>query len=175
MDHDIITGNSSIFLALLAIVKKSGIPFVIHEHRATRTVDEARQNLSFDVERIVKTVAFRTRSNKIVLAALRGTRRVDYARLANLLGVNRRDLSALSPDEVRELLEVEPGSVSPVPLREDILILIDDDALTILPALYCGAGRADRTLEIAPDDLVRLTGGRVASFSREFVEITKQE
>jgi len=163
---DMQTGDSSIFLALLAIVENSGIPFTIHEHRATRTVDEARHNLSFDVERIVKTVAFRIRSDQIVLAALRGTRRVNYSRLAKLLSVNRRDFSALSPDEVRELLEVEPGSVSPVTRSEGIMVLVDDDVLMILPTLYCGIGRADRTLEIAPADLVSLIGGRVASFSR---------
>ncbi len=158
--------QKDIFPDLLAIVEKSGIPFVIHEHQATKTVDEARQNLSFNVERIVKTVAFRTRSDKIVLAALRGTRRVDYARLAKLLSINRRDLAALSPTEVRQLLDVEPGSVSPVIQSEDIMVLVDEDVLTILPTLYCGIGRADRTLEIEPAGLIELTGGRIGHFSR---------
>ena len=81
-------------------------------------------------------------------------------------GVNRRDLASLSPEEVRELLGGEPGSVSPLPLWEDIAVLIDDDVITILPTIYCGIGRPDRTLEMAPDDLVRLTGGRVGGFSR---------
>lgn len=160
------TEDSSIFPDLLAILENSGIPFTIHEHLATRTVDEARHNLWFDVDRLVKTVAFRTRSGKIVLAALRGTRRVDYARLARLLGVNRRDLAALSPAEVRQLLKVEPGSVSPVMGSEVVMVCFDDDVLTILPTLYCGIGRPDRTLEIASAGLVELTGGRVDSFSR---------
>ncbi|HEY6874140.1 MAG TPA: YbaK/EbsC family protein, partial [Geobacteraceae bacterium] len=155
------------FRRLMEIVERSGVPFSLHEHRATRTVEEAEQNLSFEVARIVKTVAFRTRSGGIVLAAVRGIRRVDYARLAPLVGVNRRDLAALSPEEVREELGVEPGSVSPLPLRDDALVLIDEDVLTILPTLYCGIGRSDRTLEIAPDALVRLTHGRVGGFSRE--------
>jgi len=158
--------QKDIFPDLLAIVKKSGIPFTIHVHLATRTVDEAKQNLSFNIERLVKTVAFRTRSNKIVLAALRGTKRVDYARLAKLLSINRRDLAALSPAEVRQLLKVEPGSVSPVIRSADITVLVDDDILTILPTLYCGIGRADRTLEIEPAGLIELTGGKVGHFSR---------
>ncbi|HET6420387.1 MAG TPA: YbaK/EbsC family protein [Geobacteraceae bacterium] len=149
------------------ILAKSGVRFALHSHEETRTVEDAERNLSFDVARIVKTVAFRTRSGKIVLAAVRGIRRVDYARLAALVGVNRRDLAALSPAEVEELLGVEPGSVSPFSPGDDVLLLIDKDVLTILPTLYCGAGRSDRTLEIAPDDLVRLSGGRVGGFSRE--------
>jgi len=61
---------------------------------------------------------------------------------------------------------VEPGSVSPLSLQGDAAVLIDDEVLTILPTIYCGIGRPDRTLEIAPDDLVRLTGGRSGGFSR---------
>ncbi|KAF0220735.1 MAG: YbaK/prolyl-tRNA synthetase associated domain-containing [Geobacteraceae bacterium] len=155
------------FRRFVEIIEQSGVQFLLHEHQATRTMEDAAQNLSFDVARIVKTVAFRTRSGGIVLAAVRGIRRVDYARLAALVGVNRRDLAALAPDEVQEHLGVEPGSVSPLPLRDDAVVVIDDDVLTILPTLYCGIGRSDRTLEIAPADLVRLTNGRVGGFSRE--------
>lgn len=155
------------FLRLTEMVERSGVPFVLHAHAATRTVEEAERNLTFEVTRIVKTVAFRTRSGGLVLAAVRGTRKVDYPRLAALVGVNRRDLFPLSPEEVRELLGVEPGSVSPLPLREDATLLIDDDVLTILPTVYCGIGRPDRTLEVAPADLARVSGGRVGAFSRQ--------
>ncbi len=157
----------TIYQRLTEILTKSSLSYIIHGHEETRTVEEAARNLSFDVVRIVKTVAFRTRNGEIVLAAVRGTRRVDYARLAALVGVNRRDLAALSPQEVRQFLGVDPGSVSPVPLAYGVLVFIDEDVLTILPTLYCGFGRSDRTLEIAPKDLVQLTRGRVGNFSRE--------
>jgi Cys-tRNA(Pro)/Cys-tRNA(Cys) deacylase len=154
------------YLRLREIVTRAGVPHLIHEHRETRTINDAARNLPFPVERIVKTIAFRTRSGGIVLAALRGTRRVDYARLAALAGVNRRDISSISPEEVRGLIGVEPGSVSPIMPLEGADLYIDDDVLAIIPTLYCGFGRPDRTLEIAAADLVRLTSGRVAPFSR---------
>jgi Cys-tRNA(Pro)/Cys-tRNA(Cys) deacylase len=162
--------STTAFQFLIDTVERSGVPFVLHEHEATRTVDDAAGNLSFEVARVVKTVAFRTRGGGIVLAALRGIRRVDYARLAALAGVKRRKVAALSPQEVRDLLGVEPGSVSPVPLREGAAVFIDDDVFTILPTLYCGIGRSDRTLEIAPAELLRLTEGQVGVLSRENVD-----
>ncbi|MBI5520016.1 MAG: YbaK/EbsC family protein [Desulfovibrio sp.] len=150
-----------------------GRPLIVHEHAPTRTMGEARENLAFDVARIVKTIAFvrRAPSGKtLVLAALRGTRRVDYAKLAGLCGVNRRDLAALSPAEVLERVGVEPGGVSPLhghpALGLGALLLIDEDALGIAPTLYCGSGRPDRTLELAPADLLALSGGRPGAFSR---------
>jgi Cys-tRNA(Pro)/Cys-tRNA(Cys) deacylase len=160
------TSANEIFHRLREIVVRGEAPHVIHEHRETRTIDDAARNLSFPVDRIVKTIAFRIRGGGIVLAALRGTRRVDYPRLAALAGVNRRDISSLSPEEVRELIGVEPGSVSPLMPLDGADLCIDDDILTIAPTLYCGIGRPDRTLEIATGDLVRITAGRVAPFSR---------
>ena len=78
--------RASAFRRMVEIVELSGVPFILHAHAATRTVEDAAQNLSFDVARIVKTVAFHTSNGGLVLAALRGTRRVDYPRLAALVG-----------------------------------------------------------------------------------------
>lgn len=160
-----VTSGTS-FDRLVRMVEQSDVPFVLHEHAATRTMADAEQQLSFDVARIVKTVAFRTRNGGLVLAALPGAGRVDYPRLASLAGVNRRDLAPLAPEEVWALLDVEPGSVSPLLLRDDATVFIDAAVQTIQPTIYCGIGRPDRTLEIAPDDLVRLTGGTVGGFSK---------
>lgn len=159
------TAGGSPFVALVERLARSGAAHVIHAHAPTRTVEDARA-LTFDLTRLVKTIGFRTTAGDLLLVALRGTRRVDYARLAAAAGVNRRALAALSPDEVVAQLGVEPGAVSPVPLRPDLVLFVDEDVLTITPTLYCGVGQADRTLEIAPADLVRVAGGRVAAVSR---------
>ncbi len=153
------------FEALLLVVQRSGCRFTVHEHAPTRTVQEAR-SLPLDLSRLVKTIAFRTARGTVVLAALAAGARVDYARLAALVGVGRRDLGSLSPDEVQGLLGVEPGSVSPIPLRPDALVVVDEAVLSMSPTLCCGIGRPDRTLEIAPADLVRLTGARVGAVAR---------
>lgn len=155
------------FSRLLEAVRQSRVPHVVHAHAPTRTMEEAARNLTFNPARLVKTVAFATRSGGLVLAALRGTRRVAYPLLAALLGLSRRDLSALAPEEVLSRLHVAPGSVSPVALDPAAPVWVDLDVLSIAPTLYCGCGRPDRTLEIAPDDLVFLAGGRAAAFSKQ--------
>jgi len=162
----VVDGGSDPFERLLSQVEESGLDFTVHRHRPTRTIEEAARSLDFEVTRIVKTVAFRTRRGLPILAALRGTRRVDYALLARLAKVKRRDLSALAPDEVRALIGLEPGSVSPLPLREGQGVYLDLDVLAIGPTLYCGLGRPDRTLEIAPKDLVELAGATLGPFSK---------
>jgi Cys-tRNA(Pro)/Cys-tRNA(Cys) deacylase len=157
---------SAPFDRLLALVERSGLPHRVLAHAPTRTMRDAAGNLDLDTARIVKTIAFRLRDGRIVLAALRGTRRVDYAKLAALLGVSRRDLAALAPDEVLEALGVAPGGVSPLPLADGAVALVDADVLDIAPTAYCGLGRPDRTLEIAPRDLLALCGGEIGEFSK---------
>ncbi|GAB6126357.1 YbaK/EbsC family protein [Humidesulfovibrio idahonensis] len=165
---------SPAYAAMLALVEADGAAFTMHEHTPTRTMEEARENLRFDLARIVKTIAFATRAGRLVLAALRGTRRVDYARLAALVGVNRKDIAALAPAEVLTRLGVAPGSVSPLlPAAmgmnkgmEGVLTLLDEDALAIAPTAYCGLGRPDRTLEMTPQDLARVAGAATGAFSR---------
>jgi len=158
--------NNGVFRLLGRLVEESGVAFVLHEHCATRTVADATDALRFDVSRLVKTVAFRVRGGGVVLAALRGSRKVNYPFLAALVGVNRRELAALSPEEVRELLHVEPGSVSPLPSGENVSVFLDEEVLSVAPTVYCGIGRPDRTLEIAPADLLTLSGARIGRFSR---------
>jgi len=160
------------FKELLDLVRQSGLPFTLHEHAPTRTMADAEQNLCLDVARIVKTVAFATRDGRLVLAALRGTLRVDYAKLAALAGVNRKDLAPLSPVAVLQRLGVAPGGVSPLHnqghslVSGEVLLFVDTDVLDITPTVYCGAGRTDRTLELAPADLLTLCSGRTGTFSR---------
>ena len=155
------------FARLAAVMVQSGRAHSIHVHAPVRTMAEARA-LTFDVSRIVKTIAFALRDGGLVLAALRGTRRVVYPALAGLLGVGRRDIAPLSPDEVLARLGVAPGSVSPLLAGSGMTLCLDADVLTIAPTLYCGFGRPDRTLEIAPGELVEMLGEvKVGEFSKE--------
>ena len=92
--------------------------------------------------------------------------------LAALAGVNRKDLAPLSPVAVLQRIGVAPGGVSPLHNRGhglvngEVLLFVDKDVLDIAPTAYCGAGRLDRTLELAPADLLTLCGGRPGAFSR---------
>ena len=154
------------FDRLAETLEQSCLPFALHAHAPALTMADADRKLPFETARIVKTLAFRIRGGRLVLAALRGTRKVDYPRLAALLGVNRRDLAPLAPEEVRELLGVEPGSVSPLLTREGVSLFMDGDSLSIQPTIYCGIGRPDRTLEMAAKDLLAISCGSIGSFSR---------
>ncbi len=146
---------------IAARLTEAGASFTLHEHPPVRTVEEARAALPFPYDSFLKTVALRIKDGPLVLAALRGGDRLDYRALAAALGVRRADLRPLSPQEVRQAFGVEPGGVGPLLPGTNARVVIDQ-AGAALPAVYCGAGHPERTLEIAPHELVRVTAAGVA-------------
>jgi Cys-tRNA(Pro)/Cys-tRNA(Cys) deacylase len=154
---------------ITARLAAAGVAFRIHEHAPSITVQDAETHLDFPVEQLLKTIAFRVKNRGWVLAALCGHAQVDYKRLAAALSVSRDKLMRLTPEEVQSDLGYELGGVAPFAPHAQTEVLIDAGTLG-WPLIYCGAGRNDRTLEIAPRLLVQATGARVAGIAKYYCE-----
>ena len=152
--------------AIVERLRARGVSYTIHEHVASRTVADAMTLLPFDPDAYLKTVAFRLKAGGWALAALRGADRVDYKGLAAALGVGRRDLHQLAPDEVAADLGYPIGGVGPVPPNAQTRTIFDQAAVDVLDTVYCGAGREDRTLEVRLADLIRACDGLIAPISQ---------
>jgi Cys-tRNA(Pro)/Cys-tRNA(Cys) deacylase len=146
--------------ALVSFLTERGVPFTIHEHAPSYTVADAEKKLLFPLERLLKTVAFRIKAGGYILAAVRGPDRIDYRKLATAVGTKRTDVVRLTPEEVTAAFGVEVGSVGPIPLQEGTQVFFDTQVPTH-ETVFCGIGRADRTLEIRLADLVQITHGQV--------------
>jgi Cys-tRNA(Pro)/Cys-tRNA(Cys) deacylase len=146
--------------AAVALLIAHNLPFTIHEHPPSYTVADAKAQLPFPVERLLKTIAFKLKTGGCILAALRGPDRVDYRNLAAAVEAKRADIVQLSLEEVIDLFGVEVGTVSPISGLGSAQVIFDTQVSTT-ETLFCGIGRADRTLEIHLLDLVRLTQGRI--------------
>lgn len=152
--------------AIIALLTARAIPFTIHEHVPSYTVADAGERLPFPVERLLKAIAFRIKAGGYLLAAVRGPDRIDYRKLAAASGAKRADIVRLTPEEVIDVFGMEIGSVSPIPLREGVAVLFDTQVPTEA-TVFCGIGRADRTLEILLADLVPITEGRIVPLTSE--------
>ena len=86
-----------------AILRDAGVSFALHEHVPVASVAEILVALPFPAEEHVKTLAFAADGN-VVLAALRGSDRLQFGRLARALGVGRDRIVPLPPERVREEL-----------------------------------------------------------------------
>lgn len=117
---------------------------------------------------MLKTIAFRTKQRGWVLAGLCGYAQVDYKRLAEAVGVNRTQRMRLEFHEVEAELGYTIGGVAPFAPNGQTRVVIDTATLRHA-TIFCGTGRRDRTLEIAPAELVRTTAAHVAPLARKMV------
>src|SRR5512146_645908 len=139
--------------AIVTLLTTQEVPFTIHEHAPSYTVADAKERLLFPLERLLKTIAFKVKAGGTILAAVRGPDRIDYRKLAAACRTKRADVVRLTPEEVTEAFGVEVGSVGPISLQEGVVVFFDAHVPT-KETVFCGIGRADRTLEIQLMDLV---------------------
>jgi Cys-tRNA(Pro) deacylase len=125
----------------------------------TRTAEDAARAIGVEVGQIVKSLVF-TLDGDVVMALVSGRNRLDEGRLATVLGgttVGRADA-----DGVRAATGYAIGGVPPFGHPEALPTAIDEDLLTY-DEVWAAAGTPRDVFALAPTDLVRLTGGTVAT------------
>lgn len=150
---------------IIELLEKSGVRYEVHEHAPVVSIEEAQARAPHLVEDLLKTIVFRMKDAIWVLAVVRCHDRIDYRRLAEALGVNRRQVRSLSPLEVEEQLGFEVGGVGPIPVRNDVRVIFDA-RLEQACRVRFGGGRNTRTIEMMFSDLLKVTRGVLAPIAR---------
>lgn len=133
---------------------------VVELPAGTRTAAAAAQAVGCDVSQIAKSIVFRAaQSGRPVLVVASGSNRVDEAAVAKLLG---EPIEKASPDFVRENTGYAIGGVPPVAHQRPPVTFIDAHLLS-LSNVWAAAGTPTTVFALTPKELVRLTGGQVAS------------
>lgn len=141
------------------ILRAAGVAFTLHQHEPVRTFEESVNRLPFPPGAMVKTLALET-GGELVLAALLAADRVHFGKLARALGVGRATLNAVSAAALEVELGFEVGAVSL--LTDFPSARLVDERVLALGTVFTGSGRADRTIEVAAADLVRVSGATPA-------------
>ncbi|MFF9163931.1 aminoacyl-tRNA deacylase [Streptomyces longwoodensis] len=148
--------SSSLPAAPDDVLRAAGVTFRVHTHPPVRTAEDVRRETGLSVADSVKTLVFTADDDRVFLVAFPGLARLGYGRLARAVGVPRSRLRPAG-EEVLRSLGMEPGGVSPVCGAPGVTVVFDA-AVPGMGTVYCGSGRADRSLEVAAADLLRLAG-----------------
>jgi prolyl-tRNA editing enzyme YbaK/EbsC (Cys-tRNA(Pro) deacylase) len=129
----------------------------------TRTAADAAAAIGCDVAQIVKSLVFRKRSGGALLVLVSGRNRVDEAKVGALVDepVGKADAAF-----VRETTGFAIGGVPPAGHPEPVETIVDRDLLSF-EELWAAAGTPRTVFPIGPEELVRVTGGRVADVAAE--------
>ncbi|MGB2816920.1 MAG: YbaK/EbsC family protein [Burkholderiaceae bacterium] len=123
---------------------------------AARTSQQAADALGVEVGQIAKSLIFRAvTSGRAVLVIAAGDRRVDEARISALLD---EAVERATPELVREYSSFAIGGVAPVAHAKPMVTFIDT-SLRRFDVVWAAGGTPHCVFPIAPDDLVRISGG----------------
>lgn len=129
---------------------------------SARTAQEAATAVGARLGQIAKSLVF-TADGSPILVIVSGENRVDEGRLGALVGgkVRRAD-----PETVRKVTGFSIGGVPPVGHATKLPVYIDRDLLRH-PLIYAAGGAPEVLFALAPDELLRATGGSVVDVKQE--------
>jgi Cys-tRNA(Pro) deacylase len=130
---------------------------VLHTPESARTAEEAAATIGTTVSQIVKSLVF-TCDGSPVLALVSGTNRLDTKALGALAGgrIERADA-----DVVRSATGYAIGGIPPLGHATPMPTWIDRDLLAY-DEIWAAAGTPNAVFPVAPEALVRASGGVVA-------------
>lgn len=136
---------------------------VVEFTELTRTSQEAANTIGCEVGQIAKTLIFKGKSaSKPICVIASGINRVDEKKIEAIVGEKIE-----KPDAAYVLQHTgfAIGGIPPVGYTFDIQTLIDEDLLTYTE-LWAAAGTPNSVFRISPQDLLKITQGRVVNLRK---------
>ena len=136
-----------------------GLDLVVMEFsESTRTAQKAAEAVGCQVGQIVKSLIFqRQPSGKAILVAASGGNRVNEKQIKVMLG---EKIVRADADFVRQVSGYPIGGVPPLAHDQKIETIIDQDLLQY-EEVWAAAGTPNAVFCLTPQQLVRITNGRV--------------
>lgn len=146
----------------------AGVTFTLHpyDHDPATTAygDEAATALGVDPARLFKTLIVDTGGRpSLAVAVVPVAGQLDLKAMADALGAKR--VTMADPAAAARAGGSVVGGISPLGHKAQLRTVIDESALGF-ETVFVSAGRRGLQVELAPADLVRLTGATTARIGR---------
>lgn len=134
---------------------------VVRFPQGTRTAQDAATAIGCEVAAIAKSIVLISEAGPVVVLTS-GANRVDYAKVAALLGAG--DVRRATADEAKEATGFPIGGTGPWGHPREVPVLCDE-ALLAFTTVWAAAGTPDTVFSIAPAELVAISRARVADIA----------
>lgn len=143
--------------------EKAEIRFVVHRYDHDPDAEsfglEAAERLGLPPERVFKTLVAQVDGQRLVMAVVPVAAHLNLKKLAAVAGGKRADMAG--PAAAERATGYVIGGISPLGGRKRLPTILDSSALGY-DAIYVSAGQRGLQMELAPQDLIRLTGASAA-------------
>jgi Cys-tRNA(Pro)/Cys-tRNA(Cys) deacylase len=155
--------------AVLAL-RAAGVPFSVHEYAHDPRVQgkgqsfglEAATELGLDPDRVYKTLVA-SADGRLVVAVVPVSGRLDLKALARAAGAAKAVMA--DPREAERATGYVVGGISPFGQKRPHPTVVDE-SVELWETVYVSGGRRGLDVELAPADLIEVTGAIVADISR---------
>ncbi len=152
--------------AILA-ADRAQVAYTVHEYahdpRAESYGLEAAEALGVDPERLFKTLLAAVDGARLVVAVVPVTALLDLKAVAAAAGGRKADMA--KPADAERATGYVVGGISPLGQKKRLPTFVDASAEGHT-TIHVSAGRRGLEIELAPADLIALTGGTVAAIAR---------
>ena len=124
---------------------------------------EAAEKLGLDPERVFKTLLANV-DGGLAVGIVPVAMQLDLKALAHALGGKRAEMA--DPAVAERKTGYVVGGISPIGQKTALPTVLDESAI-LAETIFVSGGRRGLDLELAPDDLIAVTGGRYAPIARE--------
>lgn len=145
---------------------RAGIDFTLHPYEVAPDADSygeaAADALGVPHDRLFKTLVAEV-DGDITVAVVPVSSSLDLKALAAAAGGKRAAMA--DPAHAERVTGYVRGGISPLGQRKRLPTVVDSSA-SGFPTIYVSAGRRGLQIQLAPADLVRLTGASTAGIAR---------
>lgn len=140
---------------------------VPHEYDVAHTVSDygvaVAQAIGQEVDRVFKTLVAEVDGERLVVGVVPVAARLDLKALAAAFGGRRAEMA--DPARAERATGYVVGGISPLGQRRTLPTVIDE-TVELFDTVFVSGGRRGLQIEIAPGDLIRLTGAETAPIAR---------
>jgi Cys-tRNA(Pro)/Cys-tRNA(Cys) deacylase len=151
--------------AALTLLRDEGVAHTVrsypHDPGAESYGMEAAEKLGVEPDRVFKTLVTKV-DGIATVAVVPVTTQLDLKSLARVVGGKHAQMA--DPAVAARLTGYVVGGISPLGQKRQLATVIDDSAL-LWDTVLVSAGRRGVDVELAPEDLIRLTHATVADIS----------
>ena len=145
--------------------RRLGLDVQIQEFaQTTRSAQEAADAVGCNVAQIVKSLCFVV-AGQPVMALVSGANQLDERKLAELLGVGRKQVGRAEAEMVKAATGFTIGGVPPFGHSTPLPIFIDEELLAFT-VIWAAAGTPFAVFAVSPGALVQACNGRVAALKK---------
>ena len=152
----------------ITAARRARITFAVHEYAHDANARsfglEAAEKLGLDPARVFKTLVVTLDGGGLAVGIVPANAQLDMKQVARALGAKK---AAMAPREAAERATgYVMGGISPLGQKKRLPMALDESALGF-PTIYVSGGRRGLDLELAPADLLTLTGAVSAALAAQ--------